>query len=206
MDLYFSPLACSMATRIALAEAGADARFIYVDGATKKTEAGEDYLAINPLGLVPALRLDDGSVLTENSAILGYLADRFWPAAGAEQRARLQRWIGFVNSELHAAAFSAILSSKAPEAVREHALARAAARFGYLDAELAGREHLAGDFSVADAYLFVVLNWTQVRGPSLADYPKLAAYRDRIADRETVKAALAHEIALYREEQKRRVA
>lgn len=205
MHLYFSPLACSMATRIALYDAGADAHFIYVDGATKTTEAGEDYLAVNPLGLVPALRLDDGSVLTENSAILGYLADRFWPA-DAEARARRQQWIGFVNSELHTAAFSAILSPRASDAVRAYALDKARARFAYLDKAVAERDYLAGEFSVADGYLFVVLNWTRVRGPDLADYPRLAAYRERLAARPSVARAFEQEMALYLEEQRRRAA
>ena len=204
MQVYFSPLACSMATRIALAEAGAQAQFVYVDGAAKKTEAGEDYLAINPLGLVPTLRLDDGSLLTENSAILGYLTDRFWPPASPEERARLQRWIGFVNSELHTGAFTAILGSNVGDEARAEALEKARSRFAYLDAELAGREYLAGGFSLADAYLFVVLNWTQVRGPDLADYPNLAAYRDRIGARQSVRDALSHELALYQDERRRR--
>ena len=84
---------------------GVGAHFIYVDGAMKKTEAGEDYLAINPLGLVPALVLDDGTLLTENAAILGYLADRYLAGRGRGPRARRQQWIGFVNSELHTGAF-----------------------------------------------------------------------------------------------------
>jgi glutathione S-transferase len=205
MQLYFSPLACSMATRIALYEAGAEAHFIYVDGAAKKTEAGEDYLAINPLGLVPALRLDDGSVLTENSAILGYLADRYWPT-DIEGRARLQRWIGFINSELHTGAFSAILSPRTSDEVRGYALDKAKARFAYLDQILTDREHLNGPFSVADGYLFVILNWTRVRGPDLADYPHLAAYRERIAARPGVARAFSEEMALYLEEQRRRAA
>jgi glutathione S-transferase len=205
MHLYFSPLACSMATRIALYEAGADAHFIYVDGAAKKTEAGEDYLAINPLGLVPALRLDDGSVLTENAAILGYLADKYWPI-DVEARARRQQWIGFVNSELHTCAFSAILSPRASDEVRAFALEKAKARFAYLDKVLSGREYLGGAFSVADAYLFVVLNWTQVRGPDLADYPRLAAYRGRLAARPSIARAFSEEMALYQAEQKRRAA
>jgi len=205
MHLYFSPLACSMATRIALYEAGADAHFVYVDGPAKQTEAGEDYLAINPLGLVPALRLDDGSVLTENSAILGYLADRYWPT-DAEARARRQQWIGFVNSELHTGAFSAILSPRTSDEVRAFALEKAKVRFAYLDKVLTGREYLGGAFSVADAYLFVVLNWTQVRGPDLADYPHLAAYRGRLAARPSIARALSEEMALYQEEQKRRAA
>jgi len=205
MHLYFSPLACSMATRIALYEAGANAHFIYVDGAAKKTEAGEDYLAINPLGLVPALRLDDGSVLTENAAILGYLADKYWPV-GAEDRARRQQWIGFVNSELHTGAFSAILSPRTSDEVRTYALDKAKARFTYLDKVLSDREYVGGAFSVADAYLFVVLNWTQVRGPVLADFPHLAAYRGRVAARPSVARAFSEELALYQEEQARRAA
>lgn len=205
MHLYFSPLACSMATRIALYEAGANAHFVYVDGAAKTTEAGEDFRTINPLGLVPALRLDDDTVLTENSAILGYLADRFWPA-NAEASARLQQWIGFINSELHVGAFSAILSSKTSDEVRAYALGRASARFDYLEQVLAGRDYLTGAFSVADAYLFVVLNWTRVRGPDLAGYPRLAAYRDRTAARPSVARAFAEEMALYQEEQRRRAA
>jgi glutathione S-transferase len=206
MYLYFAPLACSMASRIAFNEAGAEAHYVYVDGPAKKTEAGEDYLAINPLGLVPTLRLDDGSLLTENSAILGYLADKFWSPADAEARAQLQRWIGFVNSELHTGAFSTILSSRATDEIRDYALDKARSRFSYLDAQLATRDYLTGDFSVADAYLFVVLNWTQVRGPSLEDYPHLAAYRDRVGARESVKAAMTVEMALYQEEQSRRAA
>jgi glutathione S-transferase len=205
MHLYFSPLACSMATRIALYEAGADARFIYVDGATKKTEAGEDYLAINALGLVPALRLDDGSVLTENAAILGYLADKYWPV-DAEDRARRQQWIGFVNSELHTGAFSAILSPRTSDEVRAYALEKAKVRFAHLDKVLSGREYLGGAFTVADAYLFVVLNWTQVRGPDLADYRHLAAYRGRLSARPSIARAFSEEMALYQEEQKRRAA
>ena len=206
MHLYFSPLACSLASRIAFYEAKADAHFIYVDGKAKKTEAGEDYLAINPLGLVPTLRLDDGSLLTENSAILGYLTDRFWPPASPEERARIQRWIGFVNSELHTGAFSAILGSNVSEAARAYALDKAARRFAYLDAELAQREYLNGAFSLADAYLFVVLNWTQVRGPNLSAFPNLSAYRARLADRESVRTALAEEMAIYQEERRRSAA
>jgi glutathione S-transferase len=205
MHVYFSPLACSMASRITLYEAGADAHFVYVDGATKKTEAGEDYLAINPLGLVPALRLDDGTLLTENSAILGYLADRFWPA-DVEARAQRQQWIGFVNSELHTAAFSAILSPRTSDEVRAYALEKARARFAHLEEVLSSRDYLNGAFSVADAYLFVVLNWTRVRGPDLAAFPRLDAYRERLAGRPSAARAFSEEMALYLEEQKRRAA
>ena len=97
MDLYFSPLACSRASRIALYEAGADARFIEVDPKSKRTPDGADYREIYPVGLVPLLRLDDGSLLRENAAILQYIAARYAQAelvpADAAERARLQQWL-----------------------------------------------------------------------------------------------------------------
>src|SRR5207237_10319012 len=106
MDLYFSPLACSLATRISLYEASADASFIEVDPKTKRiVDDGSDYLKVYPLGMVPAIRLEDGALLTENAAILQYVADRF-PAAnlapdGGIERARLQQWQGFIGTALH---------------------------------------------------------------------------------------------------------
>ena len=117
MDLYFSPLACSMATRIALYEAGADIRYIYRDR-TKRLPDGSDFLQINPLGMVPTLRTDDGDVLTENAAILQYVAERF-PGAhlaptGGIALARLQQWLCFIGTELHKGIFMPLLDSKAP--------------------------------------------------------------------------------------------
>ena len=109
MDLYFSPLACSMATRIALYEAGADANYLEVDPKTKVVQNdGSDFRAVNPLGLVPTLRTDDGLVLTENAAILQYVADRF-PQAGISasgmERSRLHQWLCFIGTELHKGLF-----------------------------------------------------------------------------------------------------
>ncbi len=113
MDLYFSPLACSMASRIALYEADAPARFIEVDPKTKRTLEGEDFLTVNPLGLVPAIRTDDGEVLTENAAILQYIADHFPSAALAPRtgmaRSRLHQWLCFIGTELHKAVFVPLL-------------------------------------------------------------------------------------------------
>ena len=156
MDLYFSPLACSMATRIALYEAGADARFIQVDGKTKRTRDGSDYLAVNPLGLVPAIRTDEGEVLTENAAILQYVAGRFpdaqlAPPTGME-RARLQQWLCFIGTELHKASFVPLLDRKAPDAVKTYTLEKGESRLAYLDKYLAGRDYLLDRFSIADAY------------------------------------------------------
>ena len=132
MDLYFSPLACSMATRIALYEAGADARYIYRDRA-KRLPDGADFLQINPLGMVPTLRTDDGDLLTENAAILQYVAERFpgahlAPASGIE-RARLQQWLCFVGTELHKGIFMPLLDSKAPPDAKAYAAGLADSRF-----------------------------------------------------------------------------
>ena len=168
MDFYFAPLACSMATRIALTEAGGTINWIEIDPTNKKVLAtGEDYLTINPLGMVPALRTDDGEVLTENAAILQYVADRF-PAAGlappasdAIGRARLRQWLSFIGAELHKGLMIPLLDRKAPEAVKAWALRRYASRLAYLNQHLSKRDFLLDRFSVADAYLATVLNWTQ---------------------------------------------
>src|ERR1700678_794118 len=147
MDFYFSPLACSMATRIALAEAGGMANMIEIDPANKKVLAtGEDYFAVNPLGLVPALPPDDDAGLTETAAILQFIADRF-PAAGrappasdAIGRARLQQWLCFIGTELHKGLMTPLLDRKAAEEVKAYTLRRYASQLAYLNDRLAGRE------------------------------------------------------------------
>ena len=127
MDLYFSPLACSLATRIALYEAGAEANYLEVDPKTKVVRNdGSDFRQVNPLGLVPTLRTDDGTVLTENAAILQYVADRF-PNAGisatsAEERSRLHQWLCFIGTELHKALFVPLLDKTAPPDAKTYAL------------------------------------------------------------------------------------
>ena len=129
MDLYFSPLACSMATRIALYEAGAQANYLEVDPKTKRVQQdGSDFRPINPLGLVPTLRTDDGVMLTENAAILQYVADHF-PQAGiaagrGSERSRLHQWLCFIGTELHKALFVPLLDKKAPPEVKAYALGK----------------------------------------------------------------------------------
>ena len=118
MNLYFAPMACSLASRIAAYEAGAPVGFTQVDTRRKKVADGSDFFAVNPMGQVPALRLDDGSILTENTAVLPYLADRF-PASGlmpasGDERARAQQWLGFITTELHKALFVPLLDPHAP--------------------------------------------------------------------------------------------
>ena len=207
MDFYFSPLACSMATRIALAEAGGMANMIEIDPANKKVLAtGEDYLAVNPLGLVPALRTDDGEVLTENAAILQFIADRF-PAAGlappasdAIGRARLQQWLCFIGTELHKGLFIPLFDPKAPEGTRAHTLNKYESRLRYLNDHLTGREYLLDRFSVADAYLYAVLNWTTPTRVDLGPWPAIKCYYESLQTRPSIASAFIEEMNLYKAE------
>jgi glutathione S-transferase len=201
MKLYFSPLACSLATRIALYEAGKDAEYEEVDPKTKTTRSGADYLKVHPLGFVPVLALDDGGLLTENAAILQHIADRYPDArlapADASGRTRLREWLSFIGTELHKASFMPLLDKKAPEVVKQYALEKANERLDWLAQRLEGRELVLGDFSVADAYLFTVLNWTAVMPIDLSKWPAIGAYMARMHARPAVARAFAEERALY---------
>ncbi len=204
MDLYFSPMACSMATRIAAYEAGADIRFLKVDtkARPKAVEDGTAFLDINPMGQVPVLRTDDGELIVENPVILQYVADRFpaaglIPADGAERR-KVQSWLSFVGAELHKGAFTALLSPKASDGAKAFAREVVVERLAVLDAHLTGREYLAGRFSVADAYLFVILTWARYIALDLEPYPALSAYRDRLQARPSVARALGEEFTLFK--------
>jgi glutathione S-transferase len=214
MDLFFSPLACSMSGRIALAEAGGVANLIEVDPDTKRIVAtGEDYRAINPLGYVPALRLDDGTVVTENGAILQYIADAY-PGAGLAPpesdrvaRARLRQWLSFIGGELHKGLMTPLLGRETPADVKTWTVKKYASRLAYLDDKLKGREFLLDRFSVADAYLATVLNWTQATPEiDLGSHPNIKAYLERMRARPSVAAALATEVPLFRAEIARRKA
>jgi glutathione S-transferase len=211
MDLYFSPLACSMATRIALYEAGAaDARFIYVDTKAKRIGDGSDFLQVNRMGQVPVLRTDHGQLLTENPVVLQYVADRY-PAAGLApaggfERYGLQRWLNFVTSELHKLVFTPLLDRNSPDGAKMFAREKATQRLAYLNDYLDGQEFLLDRFTVADAYLVTVLNWAPFVGIDLAQYPNIQAYVARLGARPSVARALAEERALYKEEQARRAA
>jgi len=208
MELYFSPLACSMATRISLYEVGAAARYIEVDPKTKKTAEGADFFAVNPLGLVPVICTDEGELVTENAAILQYVAERHKAAAlapeGGMERTRLHQWLCFIGTELHKASFTPLLSRKTPEETRAQTLDYAKRRLDYLNKYLEGREFLLDRFSVADAYLFTVLNWTRaVSAIDLSKWPAIKAYVKRLRERPSVARALAEEVALYQAEQAR---
>lgn len=205
MELYFSPMACSLASRISLYEAGADdTRFIEVDPKTKRTLSDKDYLQIYPLGLVPLIRLDDGSLLSENAAILQYIAARYPQADLAPrddiERARLQQWLCFIGTELHKGLFIPLFDQKAPDGTRAHTLKKYESRLNYLDNYLTGREFLLDRFSVADAYLYTILNWTAPTRVDLTPWPAIKAYHERLQKRPSVAKAFQEEFALYRAE------
>jgi glutathione S-transferase len=206
MDLYFSPLACSMATRIALYEAGEAANYLEVDPKTKVVQGDtSDFRKVNPLGLVPTLRTDDGTVLTENAAILQYVADRFPKADigthSAIERSRLHQWLCFIGTELHKGLFVPLLDRKAAPEVKSYVLEKNLSRLDYLENHLRGREYLLDHFSVADAYLVTVINWTMATPPvELAKWPAVKAYFERLRTRPSIARALAEEFELYKAE------
>lgn len=207
MHLYFSPMACSLSARIALYEAGAQARFTRVDLKNKRTVDGRGYWDIAPLGQVPALETEEGALLTENTAVLQYVADRFpqarlAPSSGPE-RARLQQWLGFISTEIHKTIFTPMLEEQASAEVKAYARTKLALRFDYLQNHLSHNEYLLPEFTIADAYLLVLLNWTVVTDIDLERWPALAAYRQRLLKRPSIAKAVGEEMTMWREEQAR---
>nr|ART38649.1 G508 [uncultured bacterium] len=198
MQLFISPGACSLAPHIALRETGADFEAVKVDLATRKTEAGDDFLAVNPSGKVPALILDNGETLTENPAILLYIADLgsaagLAPAEGSLARYQLLSRLSFLGSEFHKA-FVPLFTPGTSDEVKAAAAVVVKNHLAALDKELAGRDHYAGvSFSVADIYLFVMLGWPGHVGIDMSAYPALGAYAGKIAQRPAVGAALKAE-------------
>jgi glutathione S-transferase len=214
MELYFAPLACSMSARIALAEAGAAIKLTEVDTRAGRILAtGQDYRAVNLLGYVPALKLDDGTLLTENSAILQYIAEQYPeaqlapPATDRLGRAKLRQWLSFIGTELHKGLMTPLLGDKTPPEVKAWTLNKYGPRLAYLDAKLKDREFLLDRFSVADGYLTTVLNWTRATPEiDLSAYPNVKAYLERMRARPSVASALATEIPLFQAEVARRKA
>jgi len=198
MKLYFVPGACSLAPHIVLHEAGFTFELDKMDPATRRTASGEDYLRVNPKGYVPALRLDNGQVLTEVGVILQYLADQkpetgLAPAAGTLERYRLMEWLSFVSSELHKT-FGPLFNPKATPEMREDRLNLLGRRLDVLAASLGSKPFLMGEkFSVADAYLFTVLNWSHRLQVDLGKWPTLQNYLNRVSSRSSVQAAMTAE-------------
>ena len=199
MQLFFSPLACSLTSRITAYEAGLSLEHVRVDRLTKQLEDGRDYREIHPLGLVPALLTDEGVLVTENAAVLQYL----WRVAQMplSEPVELQRWLSFIATELHKGTFNPVFDPNAPAEVRRYALGKGDARLGYIDRHLAGREFLLDAFSPADAYLYTVLNWTFATKIDLAEFSHLKAYHRRLYERDSVRRAMDEERPLYEAQQ-----
>jgi len=200
MKLYYIPGACSLASNIALREAGLSFQLVEVDKYTKRAADGLDFMEVNPKGYVPALALHDGTVLTENVNVLQYIADRnpamkLAPAAGTLERYRLTEWLSFISAEIHKF-FNPLFRPDEPEAAKEYARSCLTTRLEYLQRALGSRSFVMGDqYSVADAYLFTVLGWGSFVSFDIGKWPPLARFHERIGTRPAVREALSAEAA-----------
>lgn len=196
--LFYSPGACSLSPHIALREAGLSFELEQVDLKEKKTKSGEDFLKINPKGYVPALKLDDGYVLTEGPAIVQWIADQkpgthLAPANGTTERYKLQEWLSFIGTELHKN-FGPFFNPATPDATKAILAQTLAKRYAWVDEKLEGKDYVTGSqFTVADAYLFTITNWGQFVKFDLKDYPNVRAFQARVAARPKVQEALKAE-------------
>jgi glutathione S-transferase len=194
MKLYYFPGACSLAAHIVACEASLPK----VDLAARKTETGEDYLKINPRGYVPALQIG-GEVHTEVAALLSYLAEqapqsKLLPSAGTIERFRVNQSLAFVSTELHKTFSPWLFSAGTAETTKQAVREKLAVRFAGLDALFATRRYLTGDiFTVADAYAFTIVNWSNFLKIDLKPYPGLQAFMARVAARPKVREALEAE-------------
>jgi len=193
MKLYFKAGACSLASHIILGELNLEHASEAVDLATKKTASGKDFTAISAKGYVPCLELDDGTILTEGTVILQYLADRktghHLLAPQGMDRYRMLEWLGFINSEIHKN-FSPLFNPKMPAEAKALAKALLLRRLEVAANALQSHPYLTGEhFGIADAYLYTVLTWAQPMGVDLHAWPQFDAYMKRIAERPSVKRA-----------------
>lgn len=199
MKLYFAPMTCSLSPHIVLRELDLPFELVRVNNQSKRTADGRDFREINPKGYVAALALDNGEVLTEGPAIVQFLADQvpgnaLAPAQSTWERTRLQEHLNFISSEIHGGS-APLFNSEIPQAAKaifKHTLFK---RLDYLSQTLATQDYLMGTFGVADAYLFTVLQWLPVFQINIEQWPTLAAYIKRIAERPSVRAAIAAEEA-----------
>jgi glutathione S-transferase len=198
MKLYYSPGACSLSPHIALLEAGLPYDLVKVDLRAKKLDNGDDYLKINPKGQVPALALDSGELVTEGPVIVQMIADKaadkhLAPSRDSTERYKLQEWLTYINGELHkniGPLFNPALSDDAKAVFKD----RATGKFKYVDGQLAGKDHLMGkQFTVADGYMFTMLNWADRLKFDLSGLSNLKAYQARVGARPMVQEALTKE-------------
>ena len=198
MKLYYSPGACSLSPHIVLHESGLPFTGVLASTKTKKLQDGTDFHTINELGYVPVLELDNGERLREGPAIVQYLADQaphknLAPANGTLARYRLQEWLTFIGTEIHKG-FSPLFNPATPEEYKAMAREKLLQRLQWVDGQLAGKQYLMGDqFTVADGYLFTVTNWAAFVALDISGLKNLAAYRERVAARPAVQAAMKAE-------------
>lgn len=199
MELYYSPMACSLAAHIVMREAGLDATRTNVTLSSKKTAAGDDYFAVNRKGQVPALRLTDGSLLTENGAVLQYLADQrpaagLLPPSGTRERYAVLEWVSYFGTEVHKACLWPIFNPEAPAESKAWARKLLDDKLAYVAEQVGTNPFVVGDrFTIADAYLAWIANLC-----ALARLPlpaPLEDYRKRMAERPAVKEAVGIERA-----------
>ena len=198
MKLYYAPGACSLSPHIILQESGLKHTVAKTNIRDKTFEGGGDFKSKNPHGYVPALELDDGTILTEGPAIVQYIADKapekkLAPPAGSLDRVKMQGWLNFVSTELHKG-FSPLFNAAMPEEAKKIFRDKLMVRFEALDKHLAKQNYLTGDsFTVPDAYLFTVMNWTKPTNLDISGFKNLAAYHARVAERPAVQAAMKAE-------------
>jgi len=206
MELFASPMACSLASHITALEAGLPVKVRFVKD--KKTDDGGDFYAVTATGYVPALRLDDGLLLNENPSVLQYLADRkpesgLAPAWGTTERYQLIDALNYLGTEVHKRIFYQVFSPASSEPAKQAARALIEPTLDYLTQRLGGRDTLVGtNFTVADAYLVTMLNWFAFIGTDLKKWPALNAYHQKHLKRPSVAQAMGVEM----EERKRRLA
>jgi glutathione S-transferase len=194
MKLFYMKGACSLASYISLNEAGVKFEAVEIDHSSRKTSDGKLLDDINTKGYVPVLQLDNREILTENVAVLEYIGDRnpaakLAPLAGTLERYRLIELLAYINSEIHKS-FGPLFDPSLSKDVKNFATANLKKRLGWLDKALGSKTYLMGEqFTVADAYLYVVLSWSGHVGVDLGQWPALKRHNDRVAARPQVVAA-----------------
>ncbi|MBI1213220.1 MAG: glutathione transferase GstA [Alphaproteobacteria bacterium] len=203
MELYSSPMACSLASHITILEAGLPAKVTYVDTKAKRTDDGKDFLQIAPNGYVPALRLDNGEILNEGGSVLQYLADQkpergLAPKWGTPARYQLIDALHYIATEVHKGIFHPILTTDAPADAKAEAQAALPKALDYMEKRLGKNQYFVGDtFTVVDAYLFVMLTWAAYVGADMKRWPALVAYYERLRQRPSVAKAFAEEFERF---------
>lgn len=198
MKLYYAPGACSLASHIALRESGMSFEVCQVDLRAKKTATGDDFLNINPKGYVPALQLDTGDVLTENAVILSYISDqkpeaKLAPAFGTMQRYHMQEWLNYIATEIHKN-YGPLFGKNLSNEAKANIFALLTKRLSYVESTLAKGPYLLGDqFTVADVYLFVVVNWSGLVGFDLSPFPSIKEFQARVFARQAVQETMKAE-------------